>query len=45
MIITEVERRAVADASATVQQLRLASGDVLLRVWFEGANRWIVVGE
>jgi serine protease Do len=45
MIITEVERRPVADASATVQQLRLASGDVLLRVWFEGANRWIVVGE
>jgi serine protease Do len=45
MIITEVERRPVSDASATVQQLRLASGDVLLRVWFEGGNRWIVVAE
>jgi serine protease Do len=45
MVITEVERRAVADASAAVQQLRLSKGDVLLRVWFDGSNRWIVVPE
>ena len=45
MVITEVERNAVADASAAVQQLRLAKGEVLLRVWAEGSNRWVVVPE
>jgi serine protease Do len=45
MVITEVERRPVADASAAVQQLRLASGEILLRVWSEGSNRWVVVPE
>jgi serine protease Do len=45
MVIVEVERRAVADARAAVQQLRLAKGEVLLRVWVEGANRWVVVPE
>jgi serine protease Do len=45
MVIVEVERRAVADASAAIQQLRLAKGEVLLRVWAEGANRWVVVPE
>lgn len=45
MVITEVERRPVADASAAVQQLRLAKGEVLLRVWSEGASRWVVVPE
>jgi serine protease Do len=45
MVITEVERRPVADASAAVQQLRLAKGEVLLRVWSEGGNRWVVVPE
>jgi serine protease Do len=45
MVITEVERRPVADASAAVQQLRLAKGEVLLRVWAEGTNRWVVVPE
>ncbi len=45
MVVTEVERRPVADASAAVQQLRLAKGEVLLRVWAEGANRWLVVPE
>jgi len=45
MVITEVERRQVADASAAVQQLRLAKGEVLLRVWSEGSNRWMVVPE
>lgn len=45
MVITEVERRPVADASAAVQQLRLAKGEVLLRVWSEGGTRWVVVPE
>ncbi len=45
MVITEVERRLVADASAAVQQLRLAKGEVLLRVWVDGSNRWVVVAE
>jgi len=45
MVVTEVERRPVADASAAVQQLRLAKGEVLLRVWAEGTNRWVVVPE
>jgi serine protease Do len=45
MVLTEVERRPVADASAAVQQLRLASGEVLLRVWADGASRWVVVPE
>lgn len=45
MVITEVERRPVADASAAVQQLRLATGEVLLRVWSEGGTRWVVVPE
>ena len=45
MVITEVERRAVADASATIQQLRLAKGELLLRVWMPGGLRWIVVAE
>lgn len=43
MVITEVERRAVADASAAVQQLRSAKGEVLLRVFAEGGQRWVVV--
>jgi serine protease Do len=45
MVVSEVERRPVADASAAVQQLRLAKGEVLLRVWAEGSNRWLVVPE
>lgn len=45
MVITEVERRAVADTSATVQQLRLAKGELLLRVWAKGGLRWVVVPE
>ena len=45
MVLTEVERRPVADASAAVQQLRLASGEVLLRVWADGTSRWVVVPE
>ncbi len=46
MVITEVERRAVADASAAVQQLRSAKGEILLRVWAsEGGLRWVVVPE
>lgn len=43
MVITEVEHRAVADASAAEQQLRSAKGEVLLRVWADGGQRWVVV--
>ena len=46
MVITEVERRPGADASAAVQQLRSAKGEILLRVWAsDGGLRWVVVPE
>ncbi|MCS6971360.1 MAG: Do family serine endopeptidase [Planctomycetes bacterium] len=42
MVITEIERRAVPDA-ATAQRWLRQDGEILVRVWFDGSWRWIVV--
>jgi len=44
-LITEIDRAAVDSAAAAVAALRSAKGEILLRIWSDGASRFVVVPE